>query len=65
MTNTIMIRCDNPEKNKIGVYKYIKRKVYNQETMPYIKYNNHEYYVLWRGNDENGDYYELFQIKNL
>lgn len=38
----VWISCDNPEKNKIGVYKYIKRVLHEYGT-------GGEYYIKYRG----------------
>jgi hypothetical protein len=39
---TVWISCNNPEKNKIGVYKYITRVLHEYGT-------GGEYYIKWRG----------------
>lgn len=65
MKSTIIIFNDNPEKNKIGVKKYIKRKIYNFDTMPYIKYNHNKWYIRYYGKFNNEIVYSIYAIKTL
>lgn len=61
----IKICCDNPEKNKIGVYKYIERIVYHGEYSHYIHYRGYKWYVHFNGWNNGIAIYNLGAIKNL
>lgn len=61
----IVIREDNPEKNKIGVYKYIERIVYHGEYSHYIHYKGYTWYVHFNGWNNGKAIYQLGGIKNL
>lgn len=56
---TVMIRCDNPEKNKIGIFKYIERVIYPYGNMHVIKWRGYKWYVHFNGWNNGRPIYEL------
>ena len=50
-TVVVAIRCDNPEKNKIGVTKFIKRKLHPYGNDGWVKYNHEKWVVRTYGDN--------------
>lgn len=62
---TIVIREDNPERNKIGVFKYIKRIIYPCGTIHYVRYRGYKWYVYFNTWYNGEPIYSLGGIKEL